>query len=254
MAVLLGGRAAEELVFGEISTGAADDLPEGRPTSPASMVTRYGMVESLGHVTYEAEQPDLPRRPRGRRLARAHLQRGDGARDRPGGAARSSTRAFDRTLALLEQQAPDPRARRQAAAGEGDADRGRSQGAAGRGPAGGGAVAGDRDVMRTLRARHPDRGRCAERLLPRRRPRREPGRRGGDGGERPRATLSPRGADPGLAQARPSLLRQQPCRPGALRDHRAPLRQADPVAGSLRRRQRGRRVSPATSTSPMRRW
>ncbi len=42
MAVLLGGRAAEELVFGEISTGAADDLM--RVTDIArSMVTRYGM-------------------------------------------------------------------------------------------------------------------------------------------------------------------------------------------------------------------
>ena len=34
MAGLLGGRASEQLVFGEISTGAADDLA-ARPTSPA---------------------------------------------------------------------------------------------------------------------------------------------------------------------------------------------------------------------------
>jgi cell division protease FtsH len=52
--VLLGGRAAEHLVFGHFSTGAADDL--GRATDIArSMATRYGMVESLGHATYDKE-------------------------------------------------------------------------------------------------------------------------------------------------------------------------------------------------------
>ena len=51
MAVLLGGRAAERLVFGELSTGAADDL--ARATDIArDMVLRYGMDEGLGPVTY----------------------------------------------------------------------------------------------------------------------------------------------------------------------------------------------------------
>jgi len=55
MAVLLGGRAAEHLVFDEISTGAADDLQ--KVTNIArSMVTRFGMVESVGQVAYESEQ------------------------------------------------------------------------------------------------------------------------------------------------------------------------------------------------------
>jgi cell division protease FtsH len=55
MAVLLGGRAAEHIVFDEISTGAADDLM--KVTNIArSMVTRFGMVEKLGQVAYEAEQ------------------------------------------------------------------------------------------------------------------------------------------------------------------------------------------------------
>ena len=50
MAVLLGGRAAEQLVFNHLSTGAADDL--GKVTDIArSMVMRYGMVEKLGNVT-----------------------------------------------------------------------------------------------------------------------------------------------------------------------------------------------------------
>jgi cell division protease FtsH len=54
MAVILGGRAAEHLVFGHLSTGAADDL--SRATDIArSMVTRYGMAEQLGPVTYDAE-------------------------------------------------------------------------------------------------------------------------------------------------------------------------------------------------------
>jgi cell division protease FtsH len=52
MAVLLGGRAAEFLVFEEVSTGAADDL--NKVTDIArNMVTRFGMAENLGQVTYE---------------------------------------------------------------------------------------------------------------------------------------------------------------------------------------------------------
>ncbi|MBX9952290.1 MAG: ATP-dependent zinc metalloprotease FtsH [Candidatus Obscuribacterales bacterium] len=53
LAVLLGGRAAETLMFHELSTGAADDLSKATDIA-RSMVTRYGMVESLGPVTYEA--------------------------------------------------------------------------------------------------------------------------------------------------------------------------------------------------------
>src|SRR6266404_619655 len=52
MAVSLGGRAAELIVFGHLSTGAADDLR--RVTDIArSMVTRYGMSDKLGNVVYE---------------------------------------------------------------------------------------------------------------------------------------------------------------------------------------------------------
>ena len=51
IAVLLGGRAAEALVFKEISTGAADDLQ--RATEIAlEMVTRYGMDATLGNRIY----------------------------------------------------------------------------------------------------------------------------------------------------------------------------------------------------------
>jgi cell division protease FtsH len=56
LAVLLGGRVAEELVFGEISTGAQNDLQ--RATDIArSMVAEYGMSDRLGLVTYERPQP-----------------------------------------------------------------------------------------------------------------------------------------------------------------------------------------------------
>ncbi len=55
MAVLMGGRAAEEVIFHEISTGAADDLD--RATDIArQMVTRFGMVESLGQRVYEPQR------------------------------------------------------------------------------------------------------------------------------------------------------------------------------------------------------
>ena len=55
MTVLLGGRAAEQLVFGEISTGAADDLMKVTEIA-RSMVTRYGMDPALGQAAYETER------------------------------------------------------------------------------------------------------------------------------------------------------------------------------------------------------
>ena len=54
--VLLGGRAAEVLVFNELSTGAADDLVKATDIA-RSMVTRYGMDPGLGHVAYAQEKP-----------------------------------------------------------------------------------------------------------------------------------------------------------------------------------------------------
>ena len=52
MAVLLGGRAAEHIVFGEYSTGAADDLQKVTDIA-RSIITRYGMTPELGQVVYE---------------------------------------------------------------------------------------------------------------------------------------------------------------------------------------------------------
>jgi cell division protease FtsH len=55
MSVLLGGRAAESMMFGEISTGAADDLAKATNIA-RSMVTRYGMDDTLGMVSLESER------------------------------------------------------------------------------------------------------------------------------------------------------------------------------------------------------
>jgi len=55
MAVLMGGRAAEKLIFKEISTGAADDLDKATEIA-RQMVTRFGMSESLGQAAYEPQR------------------------------------------------------------------------------------------------------------------------------------------------------------------------------------------------------
>jgi cell division protease FtsH len=55
MAVLLGGRAAEQIVFGELSTGAADDLAKVTDIA-RSIVTQYGMEEEIGVVVYERQR------------------------------------------------------------------------------------------------------------------------------------------------------------------------------------------------------
>ena len=64
MAVMMGGRAAEQVVFNEISTGASDDIARATDLARA-MVLRYGMSEALGNVAYDRErsaflQPGIP--------------------------------------------------------------------------------------------------------------------------------------------------------------------------------------------------
>jgi len=58
LAVLLGGRVAEEIVFGEISTGAHNDLQRATDIA-TSMVKEFGMSERLGYVTFEKEKKPL---------------------------------------------------------------------------------------------------------------------------------------------------------------------------------------------------
>ena len=54
MAVLLGGRAAEMLVFETVTTGAADDLQKATDMARA-MVSRFGMVDSFGPAAFERQ-------------------------------------------------------------------------------------------------------------------------------------------------------------------------------------------------------
>jgi cell division protease FtsH len=115
MAVLLGGRAAEHLVFGHLSTGAADDLAKVTDIA-RSMVMRYGMEEKLGHVAYESESPrflDLPETmPRGRQFSeevareidRAVKAIVDGAFGKARDILSHRRVALDQTAALLLQK------------------------------------------------------------------------------------------------------------------------------------------------------
>ena len=66
LAVLLGGRTAEEIALGEISTGAQNDLQRATDIARA-MVTEFGMSDALGAVNYEGQKRsrflDLPAMP-----------------------------------------------------------------------------------------------------------------------------------------------------------------------------------------------
>jgi cell division protease FtsH len=55
MMVLLGGRAAEQVVFGRFSTGAADDLSKVTDIA-RNMVMHYGMYKPLGHVVFDSQR------------------------------------------------------------------------------------------------------------------------------------------------------------------------------------------------------
>ena len=91
IAVLLGGRAAEMLMFHEASTGAADDLV--RATDIArSMIARFGMVDELGQVSYETEAAPML---------------GVQGSWRPRGYGDETAAAIDRALKLLVAQAFD---------------------------------------------------------------------------------------------------------------------------------------------------
>jgi cell division protease FtsH len=56
--VTLGGRIAEEIIFGDITTGASSDIK--RATKEArSMVTRYGMSDNIGVVCYDNDDDEV---------------------------------------------------------------------------------------------------------------------------------------------------------------------------------------------------
>jgi cell division protease FtsH len=99
IAVLMGGRAAEQLVFGELSTGAADDI--ARATAIArDMVTRFGMDQGLGHVSYAEARPRLLEMPEGAPWA-ANTASPDTAQRIDAAVQRLVQAGFDRALAIL---------------------------------------------------------------------------------------------------------------------------------------------------------
>ncbi len=55
VATLLGGRAAEEVVFGKVSTGASDDIQKATDLSERA-VTQYGMSAALGPIAFDKAQ------------------------------------------------------------------------------------------------------------------------------------------------------------------------------------------------------
>ena len=58
IAVCLGGRVAEQLVLGDISTGASNDIQKASQTARA-MVTKYGMSERLGSIAYGSDSDEV---------------------------------------------------------------------------------------------------------------------------------------------------------------------------------------------------
>ncbi|CDX51843.1 protease, ATP-dependent zinc-metallo [Mesorhizobium plurifarium] len=103
MAVLLGGRAAEQIVFGHLSTGAADDLVRVTDIARA-MATRYGMTKRLGHVALDRDRRsfltpnELPLAPQEREYSQQTAAMVDEE------VRRIVDAAFERTVGLLEKQ------------------------------------------------------------------------------------------------------------------------------------------------------
>jgi len=115
IAVLLGGRAAEKLVFGHLSTGAADDLAKVTDIA-RDMVTRYGMVEDLGYVAYEPQRTrflDVPMYPQGGCVTSQDTQQriDDAVRSIVMGAFERATAILARNRAVLERCARELLAR-----------------------------------------------------------------------------------------------------------------------------------------------
>ena len=103
IAVLMGGRAAENLIFaGNVSTGAADDLQ--RATEIAiEMVTRHGMDAKIGQRTYaQAPQSYLPGIPAERIQAAETTEREIDVAVRD-----IMANAFERATAILQSRRPD---------------------------------------------------------------------------------------------------------------------------------------------------
>src|SRR5262249_48240063 len=108
MAVLLGGRAAEHIVFGHLSTGAADDLAKVTEIA-RDMVMRYGMEDKVGPVSYESPRPPFlagPPSPAGAPPDGWHERRysEDTANAIDQAVREIVKRLFDRAVALLRER------------------------------------------------------------------------------------------------------------------------------------------------------
>ncbi|CDX12125.1 protease, ATP-dependent zinc-metallo [Mesorhizobium plurifarium] len=103
MAVLLGGRAAEQIVFGHLSTGAADDLVRVTDIARA-MATRYGMTKRLGHVALDRDRRSFltPNELAPQPQEREYSQQTAAMVDEE--VRRIVDAAFERTVGLLEKQ------------------------------------------------------------------------------------------------------------------------------------------------------
>jgi cell division protease FtsH len=105
MVVLLGGRAAEHIVFGHLSTGAADDLAKVTDIA-RDMVMRFGMDEKLGPVSYERDRSTFLQGPGNEPswLERRYSDETAHAIDEA--VQRIVERAFARTVTILEARRP----------------------------------------------------------------------------------------------------------------------------------------------------
>ena len=109
MAVLLGGRAAEKIIFNHLSTGAADDLDKATDIAWAA-ATRYGMAESLGDVVYEKPSSaflgEMPMQPKMRNYSNETANQIDrSVREMIKGALESATQILRDNEGLLRESA-----------------------------------------------------------------------------------------------------------------------------------------------------
>ncbi|MDH3317014.1 MAG: ATP-dependent zinc metalloprotease FtsH [Gammaproteobacteria bacterium] len=101
IAVLLGGRAAEKLVFGHLSTGAADDMAKATDIA-RNMVARYGMDEALGYVTYDENTPGFLNTPAGMAV-RERSYSEETAREIDNAVRKIIADVFERAYRMLEE-------------------------------------------------------------------------------------------------------------------------------------------------------
>ena len=102
MTVLLGGRAAESLVFEEVSTGAADDLNKATDIA-RNMVTRFGMTDKLGQITYESRRQTFLSENAAAGYAEREFSE-ETAREIDCAVRELATAAFDQALAILKDR------------------------------------------------------------------------------------------------------------------------------------------------------